>query len=97
MSASDTEAPTFRIIGENIHTTRIVRRPGPLVGVDDEGREAILFMDEAGEQGDSRSRQKSVAPRSTTRVVSSTYGAPSAWPRTAMAKMRRWASPISAR
>ena len=38
----------FRIIGENIHTTRIVRRPGPLVGVDGDGREAILFVDELG-------------------------------------------------
>ena len=41
--------PVFRIIGENIHTTRIVRRPGPLVGSDEEGREAILFVDEAGQ------------------------------------------------
>ncbi len=40
----------FRVIGENIHTTRIVRRPGPLIGVDEKGREAILFVDEAGEQ-----------------------------------------------
>jgi cobalamin-dependent methionine synthase I len=39
----------FKIIGENIHTTRIVRRPGPLVGVDEEGREAILFHDETGQ------------------------------------------------
>ncbi len=38
----------FRIIGENVHTTRIVRRPGPLLGVDGEGREAIRFLDEAG-------------------------------------------------
>lgn len=43
-------AQSFRIIGENIHTTRIVRRPGPLVGVDDAGREAVLFVDEQGEQ-----------------------------------------------
>ena len=42
------DTPTFRIIGENIHTTRIVRRPGPLVGIDEDGREAILFVDEAG-------------------------------------------------
>lgn len=41
--------PLFRVIGENIHTTRIVRRPGPRVGLDDDGREAILFVDEAGE------------------------------------------------
>ena len=38
----------FRIIGENVHTTRIVRRPGPLVGIDDEGHEAIRFSDESG-------------------------------------------------
>ncbi len=43
-------APTFRIIGENIHTTRIIRRPGPLVGPDDEGRESILFVDELREE-----------------------------------------------
>ena len=43
-------APTFRIIGENIHTTRIIRRPGPLVGPDDEGRESILFVDELGKE-----------------------------------------------
>ena len=47
---SAAETPMFRIIGENIHTTRIVRRPGPLVGIDEEGREAILFVDEAGDQ-----------------------------------------------
>ena len=80
MSASAAETPTFLIIGENVHTTRIVRRPGPLVGVDDEGREAILFMDEAGEQRRCRSRPRSSAPRSTRRVVSSTCAAPSASP-----------------
>jgi 5-methyltetrahydrofolate--homocysteine methyltransferase len=34
---------TFVVIGENVHTTRVVRRPGPFV-VD----ESILFTDEAG-------------------------------------------------
>src|SRR5262249_22998466 len=33
----------FVVIGENVHTTRVVRRPGPLV-VDD----SILFTDESG-------------------------------------------------
>src|SRR5439155_12694026 len=35
---------TFVVIGENIHTTRVVRRPGPRV-VDD----SVAFVDEAGE------------------------------------------------
>jgi cobalamin-dependent methionine synthase I len=38
----------FIIIGENVHTTRIVRRPGPLIQLDDQGREAIAFTDEHG-------------------------------------------------
>ena len=45
---TDTTEASFRIIGENVHTTRIVRRPGPLVGVDEHGREAIRFADEHG-------------------------------------------------
>src|SRR3954447_8278485 len=36
-------AMSFIVIGENVHTTRIVRRPGPLV-VD----ESIVFTDEIG-------------------------------------------------
>ena len=44
------EPSDFRVIGENIHTTRIVRRPGPLVEVDADGREVILFVDEHGVQ-----------------------------------------------
>ena len=40
----------FIIIGENVHTTRIVRRPGPLVQSDEQGREAILFSDESGRE-----------------------------------------------
>jgi 5-methyltetrahydrofolate--homocysteine methyltransferase len=39
----------FVVIGENVHTTRVVRRPGPLVRPDDDGRESIEFTDEAGE------------------------------------------------
>ena len=35
----------FAIIGENIHTTRVLVRGGPGTGVDDEGREAIVFED----------------------------------------------------
>lgn len=38
----------FVVIGENVHTTRIVRRPGPLVERDESGREAIRFTDETG-------------------------------------------------
>lgn len=45
---TDTTDAEFRVIGENIHTTRIVRRPGPLVGTDEQGREAIRFADEHG-------------------------------------------------
>jgi 5-methyltetrahydrofolate--homocysteine methyltransferase len=41
--------PPFIVIGENVHTTRIVRRPGPSIAVDDQGRESIEFVDEAGE------------------------------------------------
>jgi cobalamin-dependent methionine synthase I len=40
----------FVVIGENIHTTRIVRRPGPLVEHDDQGRESVVFVDERGER-----------------------------------------------
>lgn len=36
----------FIIIGENIHTTRVVRRTAPAVGVDERGRPAIEFADE---------------------------------------------------
>jgi len=39
----------FTIVGENIHTTRIVRRPGPLVTTGPDSRESIVFVDEAGE------------------------------------------------
>jgi cobalamin-dependent methionine synthase I len=39
---------TFTIIGENIHTTRVVRRNAPSVGSDDRGRESIAFTDEHG-------------------------------------------------
>jgi cobalamin-dependent methionine synthase I len=40
----------FIVIGENIHTTRIVRRPGPLVEADAQGRESVVFVDERGER-----------------------------------------------
>lgn len=39
----------FIIVGENIHTTRVVRRPGPLVATGPDGRESVVFVDEAGE------------------------------------------------
>jgi cobalamin-dependent methionine synthase I len=41
-------ASEFIIIGENIHTTRIVRKPGPLVVEDEQGRECVAFTDEHG-------------------------------------------------
>ncbi|MFN8221655.1 MAG: dihydropteroate synthase [Gaiellales bacterium] len=39
----------FIVIGENIHTTRVLRLDGPELGADDEGREAIVFTDRAGQ------------------------------------------------
>jgi 5-methyltetrahydrofolate--homocysteine methyltransferase len=42
------EAGEFIIIGENIHTTRIVRRSGPRVAMDEDGNEAVVFVDETG-------------------------------------------------
>jgi 5-methyltetrahydrofolate--homocysteine methyltransferase len=39
---------TFVIIGENVHTTRVVRTNAPSVGTDEQGREAIEFTDEHG-------------------------------------------------
>lgn len=42
------DGPDFTIIGENVHTTRIVRRSAPSVGTDEQGREAIVFTDEEG-------------------------------------------------
>ncbi len=38
----------FAIIGENIHTTRVLVRGGPGTGEDGEGREAIVFEDTDG-------------------------------------------------
>jgi 5-methyltetrahydrofolate--homocysteine methyltransferase len=49
MTAEADLSSDFVVIGENIHTTRIVRRPGPLIAVDDDGRESLVFLDEAGE------------------------------------------------
>ncbi|HLG09758.1 MAG TPA: dihydropteroate synthase [Gaiellaceae bacterium] len=43
-----TEQDDFVVIGENIHATRIVRRADPRVGTDEQGREAIAFVDAAG-------------------------------------------------
>jgi 5-methyltetrahydrofolate--homocysteine methyltransferase len=40
----------FIIIGENVHTTRIVRRPGPQLTIAPDGREAIVFADEQGDE-----------------------------------------------
>jgi 5-methyltetrahydrofolate--homocysteine methyltransferase len=41
---------SFIVIGENIHTTRIIRSPSPRLVEDDASRPAILFTDEHGEQ-----------------------------------------------
>jgi cobalamin-dependent methionine synthase I len=39
---------SFTIIGENVHTTRIIRRRDPRIGADEQGREAIAFTDVSG-------------------------------------------------
>ena len=39
---------SFIIIGENVHTTRVIRRGDRRVGSDERGREAIAFVDERG-------------------------------------------------
>jgi 5-methyltetrahydrofolate--homocysteine methyltransferase len=46
---AEPDRPPFITIGENVHTTRIVRRGAAHVGTDDRGREAITFTDEHGE------------------------------------------------
>jgi len=38
----------FVVIGENVHTTRVLRLDGPEIGPDGEGRESILFTDVEG-------------------------------------------------
>lgn len=40
----------FIIIGENIHTTRIIRRPSPRLADDAAGKPSIVFVDEHGDQ-----------------------------------------------
>jgi cobalamin-dependent methionine synthase I len=40
----------FIVIGENIHTTRIIRRPSPRLVVDSRGHPSIVFVDEYGDQ-----------------------------------------------
>jgi 5-methyltetrahydrofolate--homocysteine methyltransferase len=40
--------PTFVVIGENIHCSRVVRRDGPRGGVDDAGRPVLRFPDGRG-------------------------------------------------
>lgn len=42
------KAPEFTVIGENLHTTRVLLRRGPQVGPDGAGEEAILFADGTG-------------------------------------------------
>ena len=39
---------SFTIIGENVHTTRVIRRRDRRVGSNEQGREAIAFVDEHG-------------------------------------------------
>ena len=43
------EPNDFIIVGENVHTTRVVRRNAPNVTEDDGGRPAIAFTDEHGD------------------------------------------------
>ncbi len=38
----------FTVIGENVHTTRVLRLDGPQIGDDERGRPAILFEDAIG-------------------------------------------------
>ena len=40
-------ARPFVIIGENVHTTRVLSRKGKLVGTNAEGVEGIRFRDDA--------------------------------------------------
>ena len=42
------DVPDFVIVGENVHTTRVVRRNAPSVETDEQGREAIAFTDHEG-------------------------------------------------
>jgi 5-methyltetrahydrofolate--homocysteine methyltransferase len=42
------ELDRFVVIGENIHTTRILRRQGARIASGPDGRESILFADETG-------------------------------------------------
>lgn len=42
------DSPDFVIVGENVHTTRVVRRNAPSVETDEQGREAIAFTDHEG-------------------------------------------------
>ena len=39
----------FSIIGENVHATRVLVRGGPGTGNDEQGREAIRFVDMDGQ------------------------------------------------
>jgi cobalamin-dependent methionine synthase I len=41
-------AREFFVIGENIHTTRVVMRSSPRLTTDEAGREAVAFTDDAG-------------------------------------------------
>ena len=59
-SKSPPELREFVVIGENIHATRIVRRSSPNVVAGEDGREAIRFVDAAG---DTRSLPISEAER----------------------------------
>jgi 5-methyltetrahydrofolate--homocysteine methyltransferase len=40
--------PPFVVIGENVHTTRVVLVSSPRVAADESGREAVVFTDAAG-------------------------------------------------
>ncbi|MDE2812990.1 MAG: hypothetical protein OXM01_08205, partial [Gemmatimonadota bacterium] len=44
MNIPGTDRPFF-VIGENIHTTRVVLRKGKLIGPDPQGVESVRFRD----------------------------------------------------
>ena len=70
---------SFIVIGENIHTTRILRRPSPrIVDRSRTGRRSRSSTSTAS-RGSFRSPRRSSERRSTQKGASSTSAAPSAW------------------
>lgn len=48
-AVSEDNSGSFIVIGENIHTTRIIRRPSPRIVESERGGPSIAFVDEHGE------------------------------------------------